>query len=139
MHINETKIKVRYAETDQMGVVYHSNYLVWFEVGRTEFISATGVSYSDMEKNDILIPVVEVNCKYAGSAKYEDEIIVKTWIKELSPAKVIFEYNILKENDDKIIVRGSTTHVFVNRDFKIINIKKKYTDIWEKLAKLIDE
>jgi acyl-CoA thioester hydrolase len=136
LYVNETGIKVRYAETDQMGVVYHSNYLIWFEVGRTEFISSSGMSYSDMEKSNIMIPVIEVNCKYTGSAKYEDKIIVKTCIKELSPAKIIFEYNVLRECDGKIIVKGSTAHVFVNKDFKIINMKKKHLEIWERLEKL---
>lgn len=138
MYINETEIKVRYAETDQMGVVYHANYFVWLEVGRTEFISSIGMSYSDMEKNNIMIPVIEVSCKYISSAKYDDRIIIKTRIKELSPAKVIFEYNLLRQCDNKVIAKGTTSHVFVNKEFKIINIRRKHPELWQRLEKLVE-
>ena len=92
LYIDEVKINVRYAETDKMGVVYHSNYLIYFEVGRTNFINKCGISYSQMEEKGIMIPLLESNCKYLQGAKYEDDLIVKTWIEELSGAKVKFNY-----------------------------------------------
>lgn len=137
MHINETKIKVRYVETDKMNVVHHSNYLIYFEAGRTEFITKCDMSYSDMEKLGILMPLVESNCKYLQGAKYEDELLIKTWIKELTPIKVEFNYLVIRDKDQKEIAKGSTLHAFVSNDFKIINLKKKYPEILGKLQSLL--
>jgi acyl-CoA thioester hydrolase, YbgC/YbaW family len=139
MYINETTIKVRYVETDQMGVVHHSNYYAWFEVGRGEFILQSGLSYSEIEKNDIMLPLVESNCKYIEGAKYEDIVVIQTWISEITPVKVIFNYAVVRSKDNKIIAKGSTTHAFVNKSFKIVNMKKKNLEIWNKLLRLKDE
>ena len=136
MYISETKITVRYAETDQMGIVHHSNYLIWFEAGRTDFIKGSKISYTEMEQEGILIPLAESNCKYIIGAKYEDELIIKTWVKELTPVKVEFNYSVIREKDEKEIAKGSTLHVFVGRDFKIINLKKSNHEIFEKLKAL---
>lgn len=136
MYMNETKIKVRYVETDQMGIVHHSNYYAWFEVGRTEFISASGMNYREMEKQGVLLPLVESSCKYIQGAKYEDVLTIKTWIEELNGAKVVFNYHVIREEDNKVLAKGSTTHAFVNKDFKIINLKKKNGDVWELLEEL---
>ena len=137
MYINEAKIKVRYAETDKMGIVYHSNYLIYFEIGRTEFINECGISYIEMEQMGIMIPLLESNCKYVQGAKYADELIVKTWIEELGAAKVRFNYSIIRESDGKEITRGNTLHVFVDNSFKIINLKKKFPEIMNKLKGLV--
>ena len=137
MYVNEIEINVRYCETDKMEVVYHANYLVYFEVGRTEFIKKTGMSYSDMEKIGIMIPVIESNCRYMQGAKYEDKLIIKTWIEELTPVKVIFNYSVFREKDQIEIAKGSTKHAFVGNDFKIVNLKKKHPDILEKLQLLV--
>jgi len=136
LYISETKIIVRYAETDQMGIVHHSNYLIWFEAGRTDFIKGCKMSYSEMEKEGILIPLAESSCKYIIGAKYEDELIVKTWVNELTPIKVEFNYSVIREKDQKEIAKGSTLHVFVSKNFKIINIKKGHPKIFEKLQSL---
>ena len=138
MYINKTKLKVRYVETDKMGIVHHSNYYVWFEVGRTEYITAIGMTYKEMEQNNIMLPVVESSCKYIEGAKNEDKIIIQTFIKELNGAKVIFNYNAVRENDGKILAKGSTTHVFVNEKFKIINIKKANSKVWSRFEKLLE-
>jgi acyl-CoA thioester hydrolase len=136
LYISETKIVVRYAETDQMGIVHHSNYLIWFEAGRTDFIKGSKMSYSEMEEEGILIPLAESSCKYIIGAKYEDELIIKTWVKELTPIKVEFNYSVIREKDQKEIAKGSTLHVFVSKNFKIINIKKNHPKIFEKLQYL---
>ena len=136
MYISKTKITVRYVETDQMGIVHHSNYLIWFEAGRTDFIKGSNISYTEMEQEGILIPLAESNCKYIVGAKYEDELIVKTWVKELTPVKVEFNYSVIREIDEKEIAKGSTLHVFVSKDFKIINLKKSNLEIFEKLKAL---
>ena len=136
MYISETKITVRYVETDQMGIVHHSNYLIWFEAGRTDFIKGSNISYTEMEQEGILIPLAESNCRYIVGAKYEDELSIKTWIKELTPVKVEFNYLVIREKDEKEIAKGSTLHVFVGRDFKIINLKKSNLKVFEKLKAL---
>lgn len=136
MYISKTKIIVRYAETDQMGIVHHSNYLIWFEAGRTDFIKGSKISYSEMEEEGVLIPLAESNCKYIVGAKYEDELIIKTWVKELTPVKVEFNYSVIRETDKKEIAKGNTLHVFVNKDFKIINLKKSKPLMFEKLQSL---
>ena len=137
MYISEAKIKVRYAETDKMGIVYHSNYLIYFEIGRTEFINKCGMSYSQMEEIGIMIPLLESNCRYIQGAKYEDELIVRTWIEELGAAKVKFNYSIVREVDQKEITKGSTLHVFVDNNFKILNLKKKFPEIMINLESLL--
>lgn len=136
MYINECKVKVRYVETDQMGIVHHSNYYAWFEVGRGEFIVEGGMTYRDMEELGVMMPVLESHCKYIEGAKYEDDLIIQTWIEEMNGAKVIFAYNVVRGKDKKIIAKGSTKHAFVDNNFKIVNIKKKNPDIWSKLEKL---
>ncbi len=136
MYICETKLTVRYVETDKMGIVHHSNYYPWFELARGDFIKKIGIKYSDMETLGIMMPLVESYCKYCEGAKYEDEIIVQTSIEELSAVKVIFNYNVIRELDKKLLAKGKTTQTFIDKDFKIINLKKKYPDIFEKILKL---
>jgi len=139
MYINETKLKVRYVETDQMGIVHHSNYYAWFEVGRTEYITGIGMTYKEMEENNIMLPVIESSCRYIQGAKYEDILIIQTFMKELNGAKVIFNYNVIREVDAKILAKGSTTHAFVNEKFRVINLKKKNIEMWSRFQKLLKE
>lgn len=136
MYINKCKIKVRYAETDKMGVVHHSRYYPWFEVGRGEFISQCGITYKEIEDEGIMLPLVESGCKYIHGAKYDEELVIETYIKALNGAKIVFNYNVVRECDGEVLAKGTTTHVFVNNDFKIINIKRKHLEIWEKLNDL---
>ena len=93
--ISQTKIIVRYAETDRMGIVHHSNYPIWFETARTDFIKKTGFSYSQMEERGFLLPLIELNCQYRASAGYEDEIIIKTKITDISYTRTTFYYEVL--------------------------------------------
>lgn len=137
MYINETKLIVRYVETDKMNIVHHSNYYIYFEEARTQFIKKSGMSYSEMEERGIMFPLVESNCKYIQGAKYEDELIIKTWVKELTPVKAEFNYSVIRERDQKEIARGGTLHAFVDDNFRIVNLKRKHPDIFEKLQSLI--
>lgn len=137
MYLSESKLIVRYAETDKMQIVHHSNYYIYFEEARTQFIKKSGMSYSEMEESGIMIPLVESSCKYIQGAKYEDELIIKTCIKELTPVKAEFNYLVIREKDGKEIAKGSTLHVFVDNNFKIVNLKKKHLEIFEKLQSLI--
>ena len=131
MKVNETVLKVRYVETDQMGIVHHSNYFPWFEVGRTEFIKALGMSYSDIESRGVSLPLVECGCRFKIPAKYEDEIIVKTFIEQLESIKIRFRYDIIRQSDSKLLAEGFTFHAFVDKKFKPINIKKRNQGIWD--------
>lgn len=135
MHFTETKIRVRYAETDQMGIVHHSIYYVWFELARDEFIESFGIPYKQMEEMGIMMPLVETNCKYIIPAKYSDRLIIKTYIKELNPVKIELYYEVYKEGDSKVIAKGSTLQTFVDRNFRIINLKKKFPELYTLLSK----
>lgn len=137
--INETIIRVRYQETDQMGVVYHSNYFIWFEIGRTEFFRQLDLEYKVMEENNILVPVVDVSCKYKVPAKYDDKIIIKTKCESLKSVKIRFEYEIIRASDEKLLATGHTVHGFTSSDLKIINFKKSHEDIFEKIYNTIDK
>lgn len=133
--MNETSIRVRYQETDKMGVVYHSNYLVWFEIGRTEFFRSLGLEYKTMEEENVLVPVVEVSCKYKLPAKYDDEIIVRTRVTEFKSVKIRFNYEIIRKVDKEVLATGQTTHAFTNDEFKIINLKKTNKKLFDKIYK----
>jgi acyl-CoA thioester hydrolase len=111
----ETKLRVRYAETDQMGVVYHSNYLIWMEVGRVELLRELGFDYKRMEaEQDIGIAVVEARVRYKAPARYDDEVIVKTRVKHVRGAVVQFGYEILRAADGLLLAEGETTHIAVS-------------------------
>lgn len=137
--INKTTIRVRYQETDQMGVVYHSNYFIWFEIGRTEFFRQLDLAYKVMEENNILVPVVDVSCKYKAPAKYDDEIIIKTRCESLKSVKIKFEYEIIRASDEKLLATGYTVHAFTSSDLKIINFKKNHENIFTKISNTIDK
>lgn len=137
--INETIIRVRYQETDKMGVVYNGNYLTWFEIGRTEFFRELGLEYSVLEKQGVLVPVVDVRCQYRSPAKYDDEVVIQTKITEIRAVKIKFEYQVLKKTDKKLLAIGYTIHAFTSRELKIINIKKAYKDIYEKMLLYVEE
>ncbi len=132
---SESIITVRYAETDRMGIVHHSNYPVWFEVGRTEFIKKLGISYSEIEKRGIMLPLIRLECSYRGSATYEDRIIVRTSVRELKPTRITFYYEVVKEGEEKPITTGTTEHAWTNRDLRPINLKKVAPDILELISK----
>ena len=130
MFITETFFTVRYAETDQMGIVHHANYPVWFEAGRTDFIKKLGMPYSKIEESGLMLPLLELRCCYKGAARYEDEITVRTSLKEMTLTRVAFYYEVYKSNSPDIITTGETMHVWTNRELKPINIKKAAPHIY---------
>jgi acyl-CoA thioester hydrolase len=107
------RVRVRYAETDQMGVVYHANYLVWFEIGRCELLRTIGSSYRELESAGIMLPVIEVHCEYKSPARYDDELEVKVWGKLLSPARVEFRYEVSRPCDSTVNAVGRTVHAAI--------------------------
>lgn len=133
-----TNIRVRYAETDAMGIVHHANYYLYFEVAREDLIKELGVSYREIEEMGIMMPLVETECKYIEAAKYDDDLIIEAKIIELTAVKVRIEYNVIKKENNKIIAKGSTLQTFVDRNnFKIINLKRFNSDLWQKLSESI--
>ena len=122
----ETRLRVRYAETDQMGVVYYANYIVWMEVGRVDLCKACGFNYRDMELEDgVFLAVAEANCRYRSPARFDDQVIVKTWIEAANTRIVTFEYEMSLE-DGRVLATGSTRHVFVNREMQRVRLPEKY-------------
>ena len=115
MKTNETEQRVYYADTDHGGVVYYSNYLKWFEIGRTEILRQSGFDYNDFEKQNIIAPVVEVKCNYNEPAKYNDVIIIKTSIGNIGNSSIKFHYEIIRKNNSKLLAEGYTVNVFVNK------------------------
>jgi acyl-CoA thioester hydrolase len=115
------KTRVRYAEVDQMGVVYYANYLAYLESGRTGLLRDEGFPYSEMEARGLLLPVMECHCKYKGAARYDEEISVETTLGYVKNASIKITYRI-KNSEGEVIVTGYTVHPFVDRDWKIVSI-----------------
>ena len=127
MQSHQTRVRVRYAETDQMGVVYYANYLVWMEVARVEFCQALGFRYKDMEIEDgVLIAVVEAQCCYLHPARFDDEIIVETRIADANSRIISFGYEMRLAEGDRKLATGSTRHIFCNRQMKPVRLPVKY-------------
>jgi len=129
--VGEVCVRVRYAETDQMGVVYHANYFIWFEVGRVELLRHLGFSYRDMEqKDDCFIAVVDARCRYKAPARYDDEIIVRTHLKNVRESLVHFGYELLRAGDGTILAEGETTHIVTDAEMKVRAIPEKYLKVF---------
>jgi acyl-CoA thioester hydrolase len=125
--VGETRVRVRYAETDQMGVVYHANYLVWFEVGRVELIRQMGLDYKRMESEEGCgIAVVEATCRYKAPARYDEELLVRTRITGVRGSVVKFGYSILRAEGGTVLCEGATTHVVVDRNMKKTAMPERY-------------
>ena len=124
--MTEIRFRVRYAETDQMGVVYHANYLVWMEMGRVELCRSLGVSYRDMEAEGILLIVAEANCRYMAPARYDDEVSVITTVKRSTTRLLEFEYAISSVETGRKLAVGVTTHIFCNRELKPSRLPERY-------------
>jgi acyl-CoA thioester hydrolase len=125
----ETRLRVRYAETDQMGIVYHANYLVWMELGRVEYCRAVGVRYRDMEQQDgIFLAVAKAECRFVYPARYDEEIAVETGIAKAHTRLVAFHYRMKRADDGRLLAEGETTHVFCDRALQPRKLPSKY---WE--------
>jgi acyl-CoA thioester hydrolase len=128
---NETRLRVRYAETDQMGVVYHSNHFIWFEVGRVELLRQLGFSYRDMEaKDNCFIAVAEAKCRYRAPVRYDEEILVRTQLLNVRDAVIHFGYELRRAEDGTLLADGETTHIVTNADMKITALPEKYLNVF---------
>jgi acyl-CoA thioester hydrolase len=125
--INKVRLRVRYVETDQMGVVYHTNYLIWFELGRVELLRQLGFTYRDMEREDgCYIAVVNARCRYKIPARYDDQILVRTFFKNLRSSFIHFGYEILREPDMTLLAEGETTHIVTDAQLQRRELPEKY-------------
>lgn len=123
----ETKLRVRYAETDQMGVVYHSNFVIWFEVGRVELLRQLGFQYRDMEQqDDCHIPVVDLRVRYKVPAQYDEEIVIRTEIRNVRSSLLHFTYEVFRESDRTLLATGETMHIIVDKQLKRRPLPEKY-------------
>ncbi|MHB8126203.1 MAG: acyl-CoA thioesterase [Desulfitobacteriaceae bacterium] len=130
----ETRLRVRYAETDQMGIVYHSNYLIWFEVGRTELFRELKLPYTMFEEQGLGLTVIEACCNYRKPARYDDDIIVSTNVK-ISSRKVTFSYLIYRETT--LLAEGKTIHLFVNKQGRAVDAHSH--PLWQQIKEIIEE
>jgi len=125
--VNDALIRVRYAETDQMGVVYHSNYFIWFEIGRVELLRQHGFSYREMELDGYNLPVVEVRCRYKVPAQYDDTLVIRTRLVNLRPSLITFGYETIRQSDGALLAEGESIHIVVGPDKKKkIQLPEKY-------------
>ncbi len=138
-YTSETFLTVRYAETDMMGIVHHSRYYPWFEVARTDFIKQAGTTYSEMEKDGVMLPLTETGAKYHYGLKYEDEVVITCRLVKLTVARCEFNYEVYKLPERNLMAEGRTQHGFVNRDFVPVNLKKYRPELWEKLNSLLSK
>ena len=124
---------MRYAETDQMGVVYHTNYLVWFEIARTDLLRNAGWTYRDMEAEGFFLPVIEVGCQYLQAAKYDDDVDIRTQGALLSPARLKFEYEAVRAADAVVLASGYTVHAVIDRTGRPCRLPDRVRTLLEEL------
>ena len=127
---HDAYLRVRYAETDKMGVVYHANYLIWFEIGRTEFCRARGFSYREMEENEnSFLVVAESYCRYKAPAYYDDDLVVRTRITELRRRSLRFGYEIIRASDGTVIAEGETGHVVTDANGRVRSLPAAFAEL----------
>ena len=123
-------VRVRYAETDKMGVVYYANYLVWFEVGRTDWLRDTGLTYRAMEDDGIQLPVIAAHCEYRQGARYDDEIDIRTKASKLSPVRLQFDYEVVRRSDGLVLATGHTVHATIDRQGRPTRMPDRVRDLF---------
>jgi len=134
--INETKIRVRYAETDQMGVVYHSNFFIWFEVGRVELLRQLGFTYKEMEQQDrCCIAVVDARCRYRAPARYDEEILIRTRLKNARESLLHFAYEAVRVSEGTLLAEGETTHIVTDANMNRRVLPERYSRVLKKAVR----
>ncbi len=127
------EVRVRYADTDQMVVVYYANYFVWLEIARTEFLRSLGIDYRQIEKeNKLSLPVLEAYCKYRAPAKYDDVILIKTKVSQVKSSSLRFDYTLFNKESGELLVEAYTTHVFIDQDRKPVRMPQEIQSALEK-------
>jgi acyl-CoA thioester hydrolase len=130
MRQSVTTVRVRYAETDKMGVVYYANYLVWFEVARTDWLRETGWTYRAMEQEGFGLPVIEAHCDYKTSARYDDEIRIQTTARLVSPVRLAFDYQLTRGADSALVAYGYTVHASVDETGRPVRLPQRVKELF---------
>lgn len=139
MKSKTTQVRVRYKETDKMGVVYYANYFVWFEIGRTEYFRKLGIPYSQFEKNDLYLPVTEAFCEYKGPAQYDELVNIHTRVSSFQGIRITFNYEVTRDSDGEVLARGHTRHAFVNSRGRPAVLKKHTPFLWRRLVETLEQ
>ena len=125
--VSESRLRVRYAETDQMGVVYHANHFIWFEIGRVDLMRQLGFSYRDLERDHgCFIPVVDARCRYKAPARYDDEIIVRTHLRNVRESVIHFGYELVRADNNELLAEGETMHMVLDSKMKHAPLPENY-------------
>ncbi|MCL2481176.1 MAG: acyl-CoA thioesterase [Spirochaetaceae bacterium] len=136
---SDTEIIVRYAETDQMKVVHHSVYPIWFEAARTDYMEKAGYPYSRIEKEGVMLPLSRLECDFREGAKYGDIVLIKTSIKKFSPVRIELKYKAYRKSDGALLAEGETLHAWTDENLKIINLKKRLPDLYKLLENEVEK
>jgi acyl-CoA thioester hydrolase len=134
VHTSETRFRARYSETDKMGVIYYANYLVWMEMGRTDYCKSVGFDYRDMELDGANMAVAEATCRYITPARYDDEILVKTQVERLNRRLITFIYTISNEQTGAVLAEGRTVHIAMGNDGRSRSIPQRYLELMKAAA-----
>ena len=126
-----SSIRVRYSETDKMGVVYYANYLIWFEVGRTDWLRRTGWTYRGMEEDGVQLPVIEAHCEYRQGARYDDDVEVRTRASKISPVRIRFDYDVVRQADQATLATGYTVHATIDRRGRPMRMPDRIKELFE--------
>jgi acyl-CoA thioester hydrolase len=127
--VAQSRVRVRYAETDKMGIVYYAHYFVWFEIGRTEWLRETGWTYRAMEDEGFGLPVIEARCEYRSSARYDDDLRIETRARLVTPIRLAFEYRVIRVADEQLIATGETVHATVDRTGRPVRLPARVKDL----------
>jgi acyl-CoA thioester hydrolase len=128
--VTTSNVRVRYAETDKMGVVYYANYLIWFEVGRTDWLRETGWTYRSMEEEGLQLPVIAAHCDYRQGAKYDDDVHIRTRGRKLSPVRIQFDYEVIRRGDGAVLATGHTVHATIDRHGRPVRMPDRVKDLF---------
>lgn len=137
--VTESLIRVRYQETDQMQVVYHANYLVWFEIGRTDYIRHFGLTYQKLEEQGLFLPVVDLKCRYLQPAQYDDEVLIFTKVFEVTGSKLVFRYQAKGKHDQQLLAKGETTHLWTNQQMKRVHLHRENPELYKRLQSVAEK
>ncbi len=129
LRMSTSVVRVRYAETDKMGIVYYAHYLVWFEVGRTEWLRQTGWTYRAMEEQGFGLPVIEAHCEYKTSARYDDEVEIRTTARIVTAVRLAFDYEVVRRADGQTIASGHTVHASVDRSGRPVRLPARVKEL----------
>ena len=135
MH-HDTELRVRYAETDQMGIAYHGNYFPWFEEARTNLLMAAGYTYRELEERGLYFPLIECSCRYRAPARYFDRIVVRSRMEQVRGAQFSIAYQVFRQQDGMLLAEGRTAHAFVGRDFRPVNMLRYMPEVYEAMKEM---